>query len=104
MAEMIENMKMVIHPAIMAFSFDEWKEVYETLKDRPSDIQSAAIIIEAMGGNSREKELKAKFQSKMMEAIYSYARCIHEADEIAKEIKKSQETLSANRQIINKLF
>ena len=104
MAEMITNLKAIITPAIMEFSLKEWDEIMAHLKDRHSTIQGGSIIIDALGGSSKMKELKSKFQCKMFEALHSYAKNLHEANEIGIEIEETKKNLEKNKKIAEKLF
>ena len=104
MAEMISNLREIVNPAIMEFSLEEWTEIMQHLKERHSTIQGGSIIIDAMGGNSQIKELKSKFQCKMFEAMCSYAKKIHEANEIGKKIEETKKNFEKNKLIADKLF
>jgi len=104
MAETIENLKMIVTPAIMEFSLEEWKEVREHIEDRNSTIAGAAVVIDAMGGNSEMKNLKARFQYEMFEALYSYAKHLHKANEISEKIKEKKLNLEKNQDTLQELF
>ena len=104
MAETITHLKEVISPAIMAFSLEEWDEVTQHLKDRNSTTIGGSIIIDAMGGNSEIKILESKFRCEMLEASHNYAKHLHEANKISKEIQETKGNLEKNREIVGKLF
>ena len=104
MADTISNLKEVVSPAIMAFSLEEWDEIMQHLKDRHSKIQGGSIIIDAMGGNSQIKDLEAKFQCEMMEAIHSYAVYLHEANKISQKIQETKGNLEKNKGILQSMF
>ena len=104
MAETIKHLKEVISPAIMEFSIEEWNEIKEYLTDRHSTIQGASVIIDAMGGHSQIKELKSQFQCEMIEAIHSYAKHLHKANDIADKIKETIGTIEKNKQELKKIF
>ncbi len=104
MAKTITHLKEVVSPAIMAFSLGEWDEVMQHLKDRRSTIQGGSIIIDAMGGNSEMKDLQAKFQCEMMEAIHSYAVHLHEANKIAQKIEEIKGNLEKGKATIRQVF
>jgi hypothetical protein len=103
MADTITQLKAVINPLIMEFTIQEWKEIKNHLGDRLSTVQGGAVITEACGGNSRVQELKAKFQCEMIEAIYSYAKHLNEAEAISRQIKDVKNDNDRHRAVLSQM-
>lgn len=104
MADKITQLRAFVNPLILSMDMEDMDALRAKLRDRHSTIQGGSIIIDACGGDSREKELMSEFQIETFEAIYQYAKHIHASQKIAEKIKEHKGLYEKHKETLKEVF